>query len=399
MSEPEHAFQEAVDWTPGLARHANFIGWALAVVALLVFGLTFVAALAYLAVKDNFDTAGVLTTYGSAVFADHVPSGTAEAVRRAEAGGYAVVGKTNLHEFAYGATSQNPHYGTVPNPRARGRTAGGSSGGSAAAVAAGLADAALGSDTGGSVRIPAACCGIAAFKPSFRLVSTEGLFPLAPSFDHVGVLAATVQGCADLMKALDPDFRVEPLDLEEVRFGFTWADRCDPHVRARLFETAALLPRRLTIAFPEPEGTTPALWHEIAGVHRELFEENHELYGDNVRTKVERCLEVTDAEADEANEARKAYKKLAREALAGLDLLLAPTLGFVAPLAAIDELEWRDRLVRFTYPFNLLGWPALTLPGGRAEDGLPSSLQLIGRAGDDERVLAAGLALEAALSR
>jgi aspartyl-tRNA(Asn)/glutamyl-tRNA(Gln) amidotransferase subunit A len=351
-----------------------------------------------LAVKDNFDTAGIVTTYGSAVFADHVPTETAEAVKRAEAAGYAVVGKTNLHEFAYGVTSQNPHYGTVPNPRGRARTAGGSSGGSAAAVAAGLADAALGSDSAGSVRIPAACCGITAFKPSFRLVSTDGLFPLAPSFDHVGVLAPDVHGCVALPKALDRDTRVEPLDLEEARFGFTWAEQCDPHVRARLFEAAALLPRRLTIAFPEPEGTTPAFWHEIAGVHRELFEENSELYGDNVRAKIERCLEVTDAEAEEANEARKAYRKLAREALAGLDLLLAPTLGFVAPPAAIEEPEWRDRFVRFTYPFNLLGWPALTLPCGRAEDGLPASIQIVGRAGDDERVLAAGLALEAALA-
>src|SRR5205085_10908003 len=132
-----------------------------------------------LAVKDLFDTAGVRTTYGSAIFGEHVPSEKAEAVRRLEAAGYANVGKTNLHEFAYGVTSQNLHYGTVPNPAAPGRTAGGSSGGSAAALVAGLADAALGTDSGGSIRIPAACCGIAGFKPSFGLVSTEGVFPLA----------------------------------------------------------------------------------------------------------------------------------------------------------------------------------------------------------------------------
>src|SRR6266511_906305 len=113
-----------------------------------------------LAVKDLFDTAGLRTTYGSAIFADHVPAETASAVQLLEAAGYADVGKTNLHEFAYGVTSQNPHYGTVPNPRAPGRLAGGSSGGSAAALTAGLADAALGTDSGGSIRIPAACCGI-----------------------------------------------------------------------------------------------------------------------------------------------------------------------------------------------------------------------------------------------
>ena len=120
---------------------------------------------------------GIRTTYGSAIFADHVPDRTAEAVRRLEAAGYVDVGKANLHEFAFGMTSENPHYGTVPNPLRAGRIAGGSSGGSAAALAAGLADAALGSDTGGSIRAPAACCGVVGFKPSFGLVPGRGLLP------------------------------------------------------------------------------------------------------------------------------------------------------------------------------------------------------------------------------
>src|SRR5207247_1396561 len=126
------------------------------------------------------------TTYGSAIFADHVPARTAEAVRLLEDGGWTPIGKTNLHEFAYGITSQNDHYGTVPNPRYPGRTAGGSSGGSAAALAAGQVEGAVGTDTGGSIRIPAACCGVAGFKPSFGLVPVDGIFPLAPSFDHAG---------------------------------------------------------------------------------------------------------------------------------------------------------------------------------------------------------------------
>ena len=158
-----------------------------------------------LAVKDLFDTAGVRTTYGSAIFAEHVPDRSAEAVLRLEAAGYASVGKTNLHEFAYGVTSQNLHYGTVPNPAAPGRTAGGSSGGSAAALAAGLADAALGTDSGGSIRLPAACCAIAGFKPSFGLVPIDGVFPLAPSFDHAGPMARDVAGCATLMAVLAPE--------------------------------------------------------------------------------------------------------------------------------------------------------------------------------------------------
>ena len=127
--------------------------------------------------KDLFDTAGVRTTYGSAVFAEHVPAATAEAVRRLEAAGYANAGKTNLHEFAYGVTSQNPHYGTVPNPAAPGRTSGGSSGGTAAAIAAGLVDVGLGTDSGGSIRIPAACCGIAGFKPTLRARAARRRLP------------------------------------------------------------------------------------------------------------------------------------------------------------------------------------------------------------------------------
>ena len=142
-----------------------------------------------LAVKDLFDTAGLTTTYGSILFAEHVPGATAEAVVRLEGAGYANVGKTNLHEFAYGISSQNPHFGTVPNPIAPGRLAGGSSGGNGAALAAGLADVALGTDSGGSIRIPAAWCGIVGFKPTWGLVPLDGCFPLAVKdlFDTAGL--------------------------------------------------------------------------------------------------------------------------------------------------------------------------------------------------------------------
>jgi Asp-tRNA(Asn)/Glu-tRNA(Gln) amidotransferase A subunit family amidase len=133
-------------------------------------------------------------------------------VRRLEAAGYAVVGKTNLHEFAYGISSQNPHFGTVPNPAAPGRLAGGSSGGSAAALAAGLADAALGSDSGGSIRIPAAWCGVVGLKPTYGLVPTDGCFPLAPSFDHVGPMARSVGECEAMLGALVPGFAPAALD-------------------------------------------------------------------------------------------------------------------------------------------------------------------------------------------
>jgi aspartyl-tRNA(Asn)/glutamyl-tRNA(Gln) amidotransferase subunit A len=351
-----------------------------------------------LAVKDLFDTAGVRTTYGSAVFADHVPERTAEAVARLERAGYANVGKANLHEFAYGTTSQNLHYGTVPNPVAPGRTSGGSSGGSAAALAVGLADAALGTDTGGSIRIPSACCAVAGFKPSFGLVPLDGVFPLAPSFDHAGPMARDVAGCAELMAVLAPGLDGRELDsLAEVSVGVAWAELADPLVRARVEAAGALFPRSRRIEFPEPDGTMPAFWREIGDVHRDLYAEQSELYGENIRPKIERCLAVTDAEAAAASSIRAEYERQALDALAGCDLLLVPTLAFVPPPADVDEIAARASIVRFTYPFNALGWPALALPVGAAEEGLPASAQLVGRRGDDALVLAAGLALERAL--
>src|SRR6478752_7337009 len=177
-----------------------------------------------LAVKDLLDTADLTTTYGSAIFAEHVPATSAASVLLAEAAGYANVGKTNLHEFAYGVTSENAHFGTVPNPLASGRIAGGSSGGSAAALAAGLAEAALGTDSGGSIRIPSACCGTTGLKPTYGLVSTDGVFPLAPSFDHSGPMALDVDGCVAMMGALVPRFAVEEVGLGDVRAGLAWVE-------------------------------------------------------------------------------------------------------------------------------------------------------------------------------
>jgi aspartyl-tRNA(Asn)/glutamyl-tRNA(Gln) amidotransferase subunit A len=340
----------------------------------------------------------VRTTYGSAVFAEHVPSETAPAVSRLEAGGYANVGKANLHEFAYGTTSQNLHYGTVPNPTAPGRTSGGSSGGSAAALAAGLADAALGTDTGGSIRIPAACCGIVGFKPSYGLVSADGVFPLAPSFDHVGPMARDVGGCISMMEALVPGFTVDELELDDLDVATTWFEAADPLVGARLGDAASHFARRTRLDLPEAGEIQPLFMREVGDVHRELYAEHAEQYGENVAPKIERCLAVSDGEATAAAEFREVYRGRTLEALEPFDLLLAPVLTFVAPRNDVDEIAVRGSFVRFTFPFNALGWPALALPCGAAEDGLPASIQLVGRPGEDARVLAAGRALEAALS-
>lgn len=350
------------------------------------------------AVKDLLDTAGLTTTYGSALFADHLPAVSADAVKRLEAAGYAVAGKTNLHEFAYGISSQNPHYGTVPNPVAPGRLAGGSSGGSAAAIAAGDVELALGSDSAGSIRIPAAWCGVVGFKPTYGLISAEGCFPLAPSYDVVGPMASSVEGCERLMRRLATGFEpVELESLEELEVGVAWLDRAEPLVRERVAEAAGLFPRRREIELPLATGNRADFMREVADVHRALFVGNEELYGDNVRGKIERCLQVTDAEAAAAERERAEYREQVEETLAGLDLVVTQTVPLVAPPADIDELELRGRGTLFTYGFSSLGWPALALPCGPAEDGLPASVQLAAPSGQDALVLAAGRLLESVL--
>ena len=347
-----------------------------------------------LAVKDLFDTEGLETTYGSAVFAGHVPERTAEAVQLLEAAGYAMVGKANLHEFAYGTTSENPHFGDVPNPRFPGRVAGGSSGGSAAALASGLADAALGTDSAGSIRIPAACCGVVGHKPTYGLVSLDGCWPLAASFDTAGPLAVDVEGCEQTLRALVPGY--EPYaheSLEVLEVGVAWTELADPLVRARVEDAVARFPRHRRVELPLVDNATYAgFMREVADVHRELFAENGDLYSEDVRVKVERCLAVRDSEVVRAERLRAEYRERAEAALDGLDLVLTPTLPIVAPPSnrgGTGDLDVREQLIRFTYPFSALGWPALALPCGPAEDGFPASLQIAGRAGADALVLAA----------
>jgi Asp-tRNA(Asn)/Glu-tRNA(Gln) amidotransferase A subunit family amidase len=297
------------------------------------------------------------------------------------------VGKTNLHEFAYGVTSQNMHYGVVPNPAFPGHTSGGSSGGSAAAIVLGLADAALGTDTGGSIRIPAACCGITGFKPTYGLVPIDGVFPLAPTFDHAGPLAGDVAGCIELM-----GIEVEPVSLGDLSLAVAWADRAEPLVRERVLQV-----RAEAVDFPTAEAVSPAFMREVGDVHRDLYPENAGLYGDNIRGKIERCIALDDREYEAAQRARAEHAERAPAVLEGFDLLITPTMGFVAPAADVVETEIRGAFTLFTFPFNALGWPALAVPAGPAENGLPASIQVVGRAGDDALVLAAGLAIEAAL--
>ena len=334
-----------------------------------------------LAVKDLFDTAGVRTTYGSPIFADHVPTETAEAVRRLE--GFTMAGKANLHEFAWGITSENRTFGTVPNPVAPGRIAGGSSGGCAAALAAGLVEYALGSDSGGSVRIPAACCGVVGFKPTWGLVPLDGCFPLAPSYDHAGPMARDVEGCERMMEALVPGFSPVSVELGDLRVGVAWTERADPGVRARVEAVAAGFE---PVEVPWPDGVYPAFSREIVEVHADLYPDDR--YDPGIAVKMDRARAVSDEQVAAARAERERY----RERIAGLevDLLVTPTVPMVAPPVGIGDLALRERMIELTFPWNVTGSPALALPCGAAEDGLPASVQLIGRPGEDALVLAAG---------
>jgi Asp-tRNA(Asn)/Glu-tRNA(Gln) amidotransferase A subunit family amidase len=196
-----------------------------------------------------------------------------------------------------------------------------------------------------------------------------------------------------------PGSRAErAVSLDELDVAIAWTELADPLVRERVEAAGARFPRARRIEFPLDHGAGALFMREVADVHRGLFPERADDYGDNVRTKLERCLAVTEPEVEAARAAREAHRAQAERALGNADLLLTPTLAFVAPPADVVELEIRVRAIQFTIPFNSLGWPALALPCGAAEDGLPASVQLIGRPGTDAFVLAAGAALEAALS-
>ncbi len=338
-----------------------------------------------LAVKDMFDTAGLRTTYGSAIFADHVPTRTASAVRQLEAAGAIVVGKANQHEFAWGVTSQNPHWGTVANPVRPGQVAGGSSGGTAAALADRLCTIGLGTDTGGSVRIPAACCDVVGFKPPLGAVSTSGTFPLAPSFDTVGPMARSVRDCA-LVYALLAGRAVPPPRLAGVRVGVLEPTGHEDELTAlgALLEEAVL---------PESQAEGPhagdpmaVFLAEIAAVHRPWFPRLRDQYGPDVQFKLDAAQLVSEREAAQGRIALGELRRRARTVPA-VDLVISPTLAIEPPPVDCWEPDVRAGMTRYTRPFNFLGWPTIAI----------GNLQIAGR--DERTVLSAALAWEEAYGR
>ncbi len=339
-----------------------------------------------LAVKDLIDTAGVRTTYGSRIYAEHVPKRTASAVERLVAAGAVVTAKANLHEFAWGVTSQNPWYGTVENPHLPGRTTGGSSGGNAAAIAAGLADAGLGTDTGCSIRLPAMCCGLVGLKPSWGRVPVDGVFPLCPTFDTVAPMARTVAEAAAMWSVLTeaplPVPRLEGLTVGLLRRppsvggpALPANDAAEAYVD-RLEELGAHV---VEASIPEPPADTwPLFFHEAAESHHATYPARADEYGDNVRAKLELAQAVDPREVEEARASVATWRGYRPE----VDLYVAPTIGVEVPPVDCDELDVRLPLTAFLRPFNVLGWAAIAI----------GDLQLI--APRDEVVIAAALAWE-----
>ena len=341
-----------------------------------------------LMVKDLFDTAGIRTTYGSKIYEDHVPALTASAVRRLTDAGAVIVGKANLDEFAWGVTGQNPWYGTIVNPKQPGRIAGGSSGGSAAALAAGLCDIALGTDTGGSIRIPSACCGTVGLKTQWGRIPRDGVFPLCPTFDSVGPMATSVRDVALVWSVLaaapSPPPRLAGLTVGLLTRPPSFTGAPVPENRAAeayVDQLEALGARVVPAAIPAPAADTfPLFLFEAARSHAETFPSRTDEYGPNIRHKLTAAQAV---EPDAVASARDAVTRW-RAFEPPVDLYVCPCIGGELPPDDCDELVERDRLCAFMRAFNMLGWAGLAI----------GDLQLA--APTDEVVLAAGLAWERA---
>jgi len=366
--------------------------------------------------KDNIRTRGVRTTAGSKIMSDFIPDEDAEIVRRLRRAGAIVLGKTNLHEFAYGVTTNNPHFGPTRNPWDATRIPGGSSGGSAAAVAAGLCFASVGSDTGGSIRIPAALCGIVGLKPTFGLVSCQGVLPLAPSLDHAGPLARTVADAASLLAALAGRDGSKTSRPEKRRLWLGWPreyfwEKLDDEVRG-LAEAAARSFERDGASIEEvslphlSESVEPSThvalaearhFHESAG----YFPARAADYSEEVRRCVEVGGEIRAADYLRALEVRKQVRADFDAALEHVDAILAPTVPVAAPRigeervpVGAEEEPVRGALLRLNRPANFTGLPAISVPCGFTRAGLPIGLQLIGRAFDEANLLRIARAYE-----
>ena len=348
------------------------------------------------AVKDSIDIEGFATRLGSACFADAPPAQRHAAVVRALLdGGCRILGKTNLHELAYGATGINRWTGTPVNPRAHGRIPGGSSSGSAAAVAARLVDFAIGTDTGGSIRIPSTCCGLYGLKPTYGRLSRSGVHPAVSTLDCVGPLARDVAMIECAMRILDPSFHSQA-PPSRATVGWMQVD-ASPDVAA--IARAAL--DRETIAVRPI--ALPAFAQAFAAGLTLLAAENWAAYGylvarealgNDVRARLLAAREITAAQVAAAERVRETFQAQVDDALTQVDALALPTLpDFPLSLEAAADSPVGLRLTSLVRPFNLSGHPAITIPVAAA-DRLPVGLQLVGRRGGDEALCALAAAFE-----
>lgn len=375
--------------------------------------------------KDNIATARVPTTAGSRILADFLPPADAEVAERLARAGALLIGKTNLHEFAYGVTAENPHYGATRNPWNLERIAGGSSGGSAATVAAGLGFASVGTDTGGSIRIPAALCGVVGLKPNYGRVGCRGIVPLARSLDHAGPLARSVADAAIVLEAISsphlPGSRFSAFarvkgkkPLRTIRLGWPrdyFFDRVDAEILRALKAAAKSLEelgaRLEEVPLPwlreaEVPSTQIALaealeYHESQG----YFPARAAEYGEDVRKRLEMGGAVRAVDYLRAQEAREKVRAAFRAAFENVDAILAPTAPIAAPrlgqkMAKIagEEESVRSALVRLNRPANFTGFPCLSVPCGFTSDGLPMGMALLGREWGEAQLLRIAFAYE-----
>jgi Asp-tRNA(Asn)/Glu-tRNA(Gln) amidotransferase A subunit family amidase len=356
------------------------------------------------ALKDLVDTAGVRTTAGSGVFERRVPDTDAAVVRRLREAGAVLVGKTNLHEFAFGSTGLISRFGATCNPLDTGRIAGGSSSGSAASVAAHMCCAAVGTDTAGSLRLPAACCGVVALKPTYGAVDAVGVIPLSPSLDHVGPIARTARDAALLLGALLGD----TIDLEPagtpLRIGIArelFFEEIEAKV-ARAMEAAIRCCSRVAslrdVRVPAVSADRTVFNHEVWRYHQLLVRDHAADYQERTLRRVQRTEGVTAEQYARALEELLASRAAVGEVFADVDVILTPTSPVAAPtldaLEEPDELRRYERvLLRNTAPFNALGVPALTLPTAEPFVGL----QLCAAPGEESRLLAIAVQMEGIL--
>ena len=366
-------------------------------------------------IKDLFDVAGEATRVGSKVFAEEAKPAVADApvVRRLRAGGAIIVAKTNMSEFAYSGIGANPHFGTPGNPADRKRVPGGSSSGAAVAAADGMCEIAIGTDTGGSCRIPAALCGIVGYKPSRQRIPTEGAFPLSYSVDSIGPIARSVEACAkaDAVMATENFEPLNPVRLTGLRVGVVQGaplENLDETVAKRFPDAIARLRQAGAQIFEEKlsllgdmaqvnskGGVHPA---EAFTVHRDLLSRRADAIDPNIRVRLERARNISAADYIDMVRERARLIRTMDARLADLDVLAMPTTPIVAPtmteVAVADDFARKNAmLLRNTVIVNFFDLCAISLPMPR-EGGLPTGLMLVARNGNDHRLFGIAAAVE-----